>query len=659
VETLEPEPLTEEPPFDQYCDLVLTGGVASGVVYPWAILELARTYRFKNIGGTSVGAMAAALAAAAEYGRRTGYPYAFEVLRKLPGVLAGDVGQGTKMLSLFQPSEDGQRIFALLLAAVASFSKNEGSSNSHLMSFILEAIKIYWRAILRRTFRSKLALVFMGIVVLFSILAGKWSGLWWLLPVVTLGCILSVIPTFKSDIQKGIVDNDFGLCRGSTQAHLQTSPEEKRFGLTEWLHEGIQKSAGLKVNDQALTFRDLWNAPFRPGAAARSSGNRERSINLMMLTTNVTHGRPYRLPLTDEATRLFFRPAELANFFPASVMKALVKTSLAYQPMSSSDPSAESVEGDFRELPKEDLPLVIAARLSLSFPVLFSAIPLYAIDYEAPQGKRTLQRCRFSDGGLASNFPIHLFDAAIPRWPTFGIWLDKRTGHYADSSVWLPQFHLDGRHDSWSRFEMDTNTNTGTAEKAIKALSQYVFAIFETSKDWGDRTALRMPHIRNRVARMNLRGGEGQLHIAMPGELIMKMASEYGTAAGRLFVERFAPEGVTKAPSQAWREHLYVRTNMLIASVRKFVTGIGVGEAGGAYSLPLETLIANATNKEPLTSPRPFEDRSRAKLTPEQAKATANLIHALHQLEIEFSNNDGPQPYASLPSGELRVRPPL
>jgi predicted acylesterase/phospholipase RssA len=657
VETLEPEPLTEEPPFDQYCDLVLTGGVASGVVYPWAILELARTYRFKNIGGTSVGAMAAALAAAAEYGRRTGYPYAFEVLRKLPGVLAGDVGQGTKMLSLFQPSEDGQRLFRLFLAAVEIFSKSEGTFNSHLLSFILEAIKLYWRAILRRAFRSKLALVFMGIVVLFSFLAEKWSGLWWLLPVVTLGCILSVIPTLKSDIQKGIVENDFGLCRGSTQAHLQTSREEKRFGLTEWLHEGIQKSAGLKVNDQALTFRDLWNAPFRPGAVARPLGNRERSINLMMLTTNVTHGRPYRLPLTDEATRLFFRPAELANFFPASVMKALVKTSLAYRPMSSSDPSAESVGGDFRELPKEDLPLVIAARLSLSFPVLFSAIPLYAIDYDAPQGKQTLQRCRFSDGGLASNFPIHLFDAAIPRWPTFGIWLDKRTSEQPNSSVCLPQFHLDGRHDSWSRFEMDTNT--GTAEKSIKALSQYVFAIFETSKDWGDRTALRMPHIRNRVARMNLRGGEGQLHIAMPGELIMKMASEYGTVAGRLFVDRFAPDGVTKAPSQAWREHLYVRTNMLIASVRKFVTGIGVGEAGGAYSLPVETLIANAINKEPLTSPLPFEDRSSAKLTPEQAQATANLIHALHQLEIEFSNNDGPQPYVSLPSGELRVRPPL
>ncbi|KAG1385865.1 hypothetical protein G6F59_017159 [Rhizopus arrhizus] len=29
--------------------------------------------------------------------------------------------------------------------------------------------------------------------------------------------------------------------------------------------------------------------------------------------------------------------------------------------------------------------------------------------------------CWFSDGGISSNFPIHLFDAALPRWPTFAI----------------------------------------------------------------------------------------------------------------------------------------------------------------------------------------------------------------------------------------------
>ena len=47
--------------------MVMKGGLTSGVVYPLAICELARHYSFKNIGGTSAGAIGAAAAAAAEY----------------------------------------------------------------------------------------------------------------------------------------------------------------------------------------------------------------------------------------------------------------------------------------------------------------------------------------------------------------------------------------------------------------------------------------------------------------------------------------------------------------------------------------------------------------------------------------------------------------
>lgn len=49
------------------CDLVMEGGITSGVVYPLALVELASQYRFRGVGGTSAGAIAAGLAAAAEY----------------------------------------------------------------------------------------------------------------------------------------------------------------------------------------------------------------------------------------------------------------------------------------------------------------------------------------------------------------------------------------------------------------------------------------------------------------------------------------------------------------------------------------------------------------------------------------------------------------
>ena len=47
----------------------MEGGTTSGVVYPLAICELATDFRFRNVGGASAGAIAAALTAAAELGR--------------------------------------------------------------------------------------------------------------------------------------------------------------------------------------------------------------------------------------------------------------------------------------------------------------------------------------------------------------------------------------------------------------------------------------------------------------------------------------------------------------------------------------------------------------------------------------------------------------
>ena len=47
------------------CDLVMRGGITSGIVYPRAIAKLAETYNFRSIGGTSAGAIAAAATAAA------------------------------------------------------------------------------------------------------------------------------------------------------------------------------------------------------------------------------------------------------------------------------------------------------------------------------------------------------------------------------------------------------------------------------------------------------------------------------------------------------------------------------------------------------------------------------------------------------------------
>ncbi len=102
------------------CDLVMKGGITSGVVYPKLVAKLSSKYRFKNIGGTSAGAIAAGACAAAEYGRQHGRPDAFDVLAKLPDELSARITpEGhTKLLTLFQPAPSLRRPFAVMAGAL-------------------------------------------------------------------------------------------------------------------------------------------------------------------------------------------------------------------------------------------------------------------------------------------------------------------------------------------------------------------------------------------------------------------------------------------------------------------------------------------------------------------------------------------------------------
>src|SRR4051794_19750478 len=91
------------------CDIVMKGGITSGVVYPAAVLEIARKYRFKSIGGTSAGGIAAAVTAAAEHARDTG---GFEKIKTLPDELGSTVGGRPFMLQLFAPEAATKPLFS-------------------------------------------------------------------------------------------------------------------------------------------------------------------------------------------------------------------------------------------------------------------------------------------------------------------------------------------------------------------------------------------------------------------------------------------------------------------------------------------------------------------------------------------------------------------
>jgi predicted acylesterase/phospholipase RssA len=721
-----PPRMDEVPPFDRFCDLVMTGGVASGVVYPWAIVEIARHYRFRSIGGTSVGAMAAALAAAAEYGRRVGHTQSFEVLRRLPGALGEVLPDGrTRMSSLFQANARGQRLVKLW--RLIGSGRDEPQSEAELRkthedkqrkmpwlkrtfaSPAFQALRAYltpiavgalwglmasWRdkpqseaasgkaqenkqrkmpplkstfaSAAREVLRAYLRPIAVGAICGWLVSAMASSILLKLL-VTMLGGLAGLVWALWRDIRFGLIENNLGLCKGGT--FDSPGKEGKRPGLSEWLHEGIQSSAGLKTTDRPLTFRDLWCAPAMPGAlhlpCTEADPVDQRSIDLQLITTNVTHGRPYRLPLFDKASCLYYKPTELEGYLPPDVLKAMVALSRRYEKKSVSDPESIPNQDEFYEVPGLDMPLVFAARLSLSFPLLFSAVPLWAIDYEAERPNRVLRRCLFTDGGVSSNFPVHLFDAAMPMWPTFGMWLDQKHPNRPprpedrDQDVWLPERIELGWGDNWDRFDpkaTDPNSAEGpvhldTNRERLKFLFGFFGAVGTSMKDWRDLTSMRLPHMRNRVARLRLERGEGGSHIGMSRQQILSMAHRYGTATGKLFVARYA--NPTEDVARAWSEQRWVRLALLIDGLKERLDGLKASSELSAYTEPLSDTIQRST-REAVVKQRDAV----VLLSAEAASSLETALADLVRLEAELQQNEGE---ASLlfPKPELRLRAPL
>ena len=106
---MQPQTHPEKPA--QSCDVVMKGVITSGVVYPLALVALSKKYRLSQNRGTSAGAIAAAAAAAAEYGRYVPGG-GFERLAKIPQEV------GPHLLSLFQPAPALKPLFNIFIATL-------------------------------------------------------------------------------------------------------------------------------------------------------------------------------------------------------------------------------------------------------------------------------------------------------------------------------------------------------------------------------------------------------------------------------------------------------------------------------------------------------------------------------------------------------------
>ena len=236
-----------------------------------------------------------------------------------------------------------------------------------------------------------------------------------------------------------------------------------------------------------------------------------------MITTSLMDERPYSLPL--DTDRFFFKRSEWERIFPARVMAFLLANCRPFTPPSGK-------QGEFYYFPERaHLPLIMAARMSLSFPGLISAVPLWTRDFTLIEQaeKEKLRRCLFSDGGVTNNFPIQFFDHLFPNSPTFAISLDEYDPKRNYDNVWLPSLAVSGIQ---------------LPIVAFSGLVNFLLRLVYTAKDWQDNLQSTLPGYRERIVHVVLKPDEGGLNLNMSEETIKKLVG-YGQQAGIMLRDKF------------------------------------------------------------------------------------------------------------------------
>ena len=311
-------------------------------------------------------------------------------------------------------------------------------------------------------------------------------------------------------------------------------------------------------------------------------------------------------------------------------------------------PEAEASALGLLELPaSSELPVILAARMSLSFPLLLSAVPLWAINHDASQSARHFRCCWFSDGGISSNFPMHLFDGLVPLWPTFGINLEPKV-EGRDNMVYLPKKYTEGYGERWNHFDEGSSASR---------FGGFISAIVRTMQNWNDNSLSRMPGVRDRIARVRLEKDEGGMNLNMDRTTIDEISGR-GELAAKQLLERFDSASPADSAATGWDEQRFVRLSVLLKMIEARIPDIANAlDPDCPYATPFSTLIERAMRQagaDGVDSAPPGYERS---LTPQQAAALRQAVAVLEKLA---TYGEGMKTgFKPVPAPELRVRPPL
>ena len=434
--------------------------------------------------------------------------------------------------------------------------------------------------------------------------------------VVTLAALVGIAGHAKS--QK------FGLISGSVRsggrprrsladAFAGLAPPTLDHALVPWLNTALSDLAGLG-EPTVLRFGHLWLGPdYRPPdpvvprtaeqldqlrqAAERP---RRRVVNLEVITTELVRGVPYRFPLPCAAERpgpsddddparperLLLRRSDLglpgAEVFPPDVVDALCPASNRLTTTPADVGTGEPVD-DLFALPEPwDLPVLFATRLSLALPGLFQAVRVYRLvptqparddygvriqhdgadlTYPAGDDQAWVQELWFSDGGITSNFPVHLFDTPLPLWPTVGIDLGAHPPGAAHQDVWLPS---------------PARPENAPARPQRSSLLPFATSVLGTALSWSDTEQTFMPAFRGRVAWVRHGADEGGANLFMTSATTASLALR-GSLAGRRLAERYGSDA-------HWQVHQWLRLRVALDSLAALRGRVGRAGATPPYS---------------------------------------------------------------------------
>jgi predicted acylesterase/phospholipase RssA len=560
------------------CDIVMKGGITSGVIYPMAVCNLAKTYRLRSVGGASAGAIAAAAAAAAEFGRPDG---GFTRLEELPNDITKESRGKSTLFGLFQPTKASYPLFR-------AFTAGMGKSQKALWTVLGLLIGFWPWAVVGAV---------PGIAVV--ILCANGTG-WARGAGVAAGVVLAVLGLAVAvvlgvlKVLNGVPKAGFGLCTGMPGAGSKGAE-----ALTPWLHTKLQTIAG-RMGKDPLTFGELETA----------------GIQLKTMTSNLTLHQPMAMPWT--AQTFFFDPKVMRTLFPEDVVKWMED----HPPTNGLDGSplagaqlwdrdllwlqARSQQPPMFPFPAPaDVPILVAARMSLSFPLLISAVPLYAVDYNLVANRRagdaadqwrrdnpggTVEAAAaalgdvrpafdpnwFSDGGICSNLPVHFFDAPLPTRPTFAVDLASfPDGWVKDPKDQSKNVYLPERNGGRLRPSAPIPT------KGITSLGAFLFEIVDTARGWVDAAQLVLPGYRDRVVTIYHDDQEGGMNLTMPKQTLDDLSARGGAAAAKL-VSTFAGDDPGETPTWGWDNSRWIRFRTASAGLKVWLDGFSAGYGADA-----------------------------------------------------------------------------